>query len=240
VWFIQIKMATHFSRDKIKNHKGTKAQRRTKFLVYLGILVSWWFKVKLSRFTLIPIKITVRSKVLGFWCRDVVPGLWLLVLATVLTGCGVSVVHFPFDPGGRSLNSPFADITPRIVGRYLVFASDRRGSQDIYLYDTVTRSLIDLPGLNEIDVIESNPSISENGRYIVFVGSREGRSDIFLYDRETRQVRNVSQNLKAEVRNPTISADGNAIAFESSASGQWDILLYNRNGQPINIPIPPR
>jgi Tol biopolymer transport system component len=125
-------------------------------------------------------------------------------------------------------------MTPRIVGRYLVFTSDRRGSQDIYLYDTMTRTLLDLPGLNAIDRIESNPSISENGRYVVFAGAREGRSGVFLYDRETRQVRNLTENLKADVRNPVISADGNTIAFESSAAGQWDILLYNRNGQPID------
>ncbi|NJP09010.1 MAG: TolB family protein [Leptolyngbyaceae cyanobacterium RU_5_1] len=155
-------------------------------------------------------------------------------MAGLLSSCtGSRLINFPFDSAGRSLNSPFADVTPAIAGRFIVFASDRRGSQDIYLYDTVARSLIDLPGLNAIDTIESNPAISENGRYIVFAGSREGRSGVYLYDRDTRQLRNITENLKAQVRNPTISADGNAIAFESGANGQWDILIYNRFGQPI-------
>lgn len=163
-----------------------------------------------------------------------------LVLAGLLGGCGPSLVSFPFDPGGRSLNSPYAELKPRLAGRYIVFSSDRRGSQDIYLYDTVTRSLIDLPGLNAIDMIATSPSISDNGRYIVFEGIREERSGIYLYDRETRQLRNLTENLRAAVRNPTISADGNTIAFESSARGQWDVALYNRNGQPLNVPTLPR
>jgi Tol biopolymer transport system component len=146
---------------------------------------------------------------------------------------------FPFDPNGRSLNSPFADIQPRVSGRYLVFVSDRRGSQDIYLFDTVAQNLIELPGLNSIDMLVSSPAISENGRFIVFTGSRDGRSGIYVYDRDTRQLRNLTENLRAEVRNPTISADGNLIAFQSSTGGQWDILFYNRFGQPLTGQIVP-
>jgi beta propeller repeat protein len=162
----------------------------------------------------------------------------LLLLTGFLGGCsGASLVSFPFDPAGRSLNSPFAELNPRIAGRYIVFASDRSGSQDIYLYDTSTRNLVDLPGLNSLDMIASSPAISENGRYIVFAGSREGRSGIYLYDREMRQLRNLTESLKAEVRNPSISADGNTIAFESSLKGKWDILLYSRSGQPLDAPV---
>ena len=159
--------------------------------------------------------------------------LLFLTLASLLSGCGPTLVGFPFDPGGRSLNSPFGELQPRTTGRYIVFASDRRGSQDIYLYDTTNQSLVELPGLNAIDTIASSPAISQDGRYIVFAAAREGRSNVLLYDRNTRQLRNLTENLKATVRNPTISADGNTIAFESSLNGQWDILLYNRDGQPL-------
>jgi len=159
--------------------------------------------------------------------------LLLLLVPSVLSGCGAQLVNFPFDPGGRSLNSSFSDLQPRVSSRYIVFVSDRSGSQDLYLYDTTGHRLVDLPGLNAIDMIVSSPGLSENGRLIVFAGSREGRSGIYLYDRETRQLRNLTENLKAEVRNPTITADGDTIAFESSANGQWDILLYNRDGQPL-------
>lgn len=172
---------------------------------------------------------------------SVKPAYWQIVLIVgLLSSCAnARLVNVPYDPGGRSLNSQSAEQSPAISGRYIVFTSDRRGSQDVYLYDTVARNLIDLPGLNAFDMVALNPSISDNGRYIVFEGSREGRSGIYLYDRETRQLRNLTENLRASVRNPTISADGNAIAFESSANGQWDILLYNRFGQPITGGMPP-
>lgn len=165
-----------------------------------------------------------------------------LALAGLLTSCTgyPRLLSYPFDPGGRSLNSPSSELTPQVASRYVVFTSDRFGSQDVYLFDMVNQSLIDLPGLNAFDAIASNPDVSENGRYIVFAASRQGRGGIFLYDRETRQSRNLTANLQAEVRNPTISADGNRIAFESSANGQWDILVYNRSGQPINVPTAPQ
>ena len=156
----------------------------------------------------------------------------LLVIS--LTGCGgPQPLVFPFDPGGRGLNSPFAELDPHMVGRYIVFASDRRGSQDIYLYDITQQRLLDLPGLNAIDLMATHPGVSETGRYLVFAGSREGRTGIYLYDRDLRQLRNLTAGLRAEVRHPTISADGNTIAFESNARGQWDVLLYTRSGQPL-------
>ena len=100
--------------------------------------------------------------------------------------------------------------------------------------------MVDLPGLNALDTIASDPSVAENGRYIVFAASRQGRSTIFLYDRETRQSRNLTNNLQAEVRNPSISADGRRIAFEYSNNGQWDVLVYEQSGERLNIAQDPR
>ncbi|WGV28720.1 TolB family protein [Halotia branconii] len=160
----------------------------------------------------------------------------------LLSGCFgyPRLVSYPFDPGGRSINSLASELNPQISGRYIVFTSDRRGSQDVYMFDTLSRSLVELPGLNSLDTIASHPSVSENGRYTVFAASRQGRSAIFIYDRETRQSRSLTANLQAEVRNPTISADGSRIAFESSNNGHWNILVYNRSGQPLNISQDPR
>jgi Tol biopolymer transport system component len=162
----------------------------------------------------------------------------VLALTGLLSGCVgyPRLLNYPFDPGGRSLNSPASELNPQISGRYIVFSTDRRGSQDVYMFDMLTRNLIDLPGLNSLDAIASHPSASENGRYIVFAASRQGRSAIFIYDRETRQSRNLTSSLQEEVRNPTISADGSRISFESSLNGQWDIFVYDRSGQRLNIP----
>jgi Tol biopolymer transport system component len=163
----------------------------------------------------------------------------ILFLGVVLGGCATPrVVNFPFDPSGRGLNSTAGEMTPAIAGRYIVFTSDRQGRQDIYLYDTVNRGLIDLPGLNALDMSEANPAVSENGRYIVFEGTRDGRSGIYLYDRDLRQSRNLTEAIKAQVRRPTISANGTAIAFETSSNGKWSIALVNRFGQPINAAPP--
>lgn len=161
-----------------------------------------------------------------------------VIIAGLLSSCTASgrLLNFPFDPGGRSLNSPGAELKPQIADRYIVFISDRRGRQDVYLFDALEQRLVDLPGLNSLDAIADDPSVSEDGRYIVFTANRQGKSGIYLYDRELRQLRNLTENIAAEVRNPTISADGSAIAFESSANGQWDIVIYDRAGQPINVP----
>ena len=162
---------------------------------------------------------------------------WISVLAitSLLSSCSSypRLLNFPFDPGGRSLNSLASELTPQIASQYIVFVSDRNGSQDVYLYDAKNRRLIDLPGINSLNEIASHPSISEDGRYIVFTASRQGRSGIYLYDRETQQKRNLTANIQAEVRNPTISADGSAIAFEVATDGQWDIWVYDRSGRPL-------
>jgi beta propeller repeat protein len=173
------------------------------------------------------------------------PFLSILLLVGSLGGglasCSApQLVRFPYDPSGRSLNSPYAEEAPRMSGRYIVFSSDRRGYQDIYLYDTTVQSLVELPGLNAIDLVESAPAVSETGRYIVFAGTRQGRSGIYLYDRDTRQLRNLTESIQAEVRHPTINADGTIIAYESNVNGQWDVVVINRTGQPLNISNNPR
>ncbi|MCP2732681.1 TolB family protein [Limnofasciculus baicalensis] len=163
-----------------------------------------------------------------------------MALAGGLTSCTGSprLVDFPFDIGGRSLNSPFSELTPQSNGRYIVFVSDRHGSQDVFLFDANEQRLIDLPGLNSLDTIASHPSISQNGRTIVLAATLKGRSGIYIYNRDINQLRNITENIQAEVRNPTISADGNTIAYESSENGQWDIVICDRNGKRLNLLIP--
>ncbi len=139
------------------------------------------------------------------------------------------LMTLPYDSAGRSLNSPYTEHEPQVVGDYMVFISDRNGSQDVYLYDLVSRNLVDLPGLNSVDSVASHPSVSTNGRYMVFAASHAGDVDIYRYDRQVRRLQNLTADLAAEVRNPTISGDGNVIAFESNANGQWDIVVVDRS-----------
>ena len=162
----------------------------------------------------------------------------VVTFLSLLSSCGgyPRILNYPFDMGGRGLNSPALEIHPQIAAQYIAFISDRTGSQDVYLYDAKNRRLIDLPGLNSFDEIASNPSVSEDGRYVVFTLSHQGKPDIYIYDRTTLAKRNLTANLPAEVRNPVISGDGSKIAFEVAANGQWDIAVYNRSGEPINLP----
>jgi len=158
----------------------------------------------------------------------------MLVVLGNLMGCSYpQVLAEPYDPNGKSLNSAYSESDPHVSGRYLVFASDRGFSQDIYLYDLVDRRLIDLPGLNSLDMIASHPDISADGRYIVFAGNRQGETDIYLYDRSLRQLRNLTGDLNTQVQNPMLNADGSRIVFEANAKGQWDIFVYNRRGERI-------
>lgn len=161
----------------------------------------------------------------------------VVALVSLLVSCGSPgrLLDFPFDPAGRGLNSPASELTPYLTAQYIVFVSDRSGTQDVYLYDANQRRLIDLPGLNSLDVIASDPAISEDGQTIVFAATRQDRSGIYLYNRQTLQLRNLTDNLQAEVRHPTISADGSIIAFEVGQNGQWDILVYERSGTPLDL-----
>jgi Tol biopolymer transport system component len=159
---------------------------------------------------------------------------YLLVFLTLsLSGCGgyPRLLNFPFDAGGRGLNSPTSELMPQVASRYVVFVSDRNGSQDVYLFDAQNRQLIELPGLNSLDAIASDPSISQEGRFIVYSSSRQGVSDIYLYNRETQINRNLTATLQANVRRPIISADGSTIAFEVAINGQWDIRVVDRSGK---------
>ncbi len=164
--------------------------------------------------------------------------LLVLVGGLALGGCALParLLNLPFDPGGRTLNSPYRESRPRIAGRYIVFASDRLGTERIFLYDAVRQRLEDLPGLNALDLSATSPAVSLDGQTIVFSGRRQGEQGIYLYDRPTRQLRNLTAGLKADVRSPTISADGQRIAFAASINGQWESLVYSRQGEPLFPP----
>lgn len=160
-----------------------------------------------------------------------------LLLTPLFSSCGgyPEVVNIPFSQGTESLNTPASEFHPEIADRYIALVSDRNGSQDVYLYDRRDRALIALPGLNALDEMAFDPSVSEDGRLIAFTKTRQGRSDIYLYNRETRSLRNLTSDLSAQVRRPSISADGSTIAFEANPDGNWDILVYDRSGEPLAV-----
>ncbi|GFE71558.1 PD40 domain-containing protein [Chroococcus sp. FPU101] len=146
-----------------------------------------------------------------------------LIVSSLLGSC----TGYPRLLNLTGLNSSYLEASPQISSRFIVFTSDRNGSQDVYLFDTQIRRFVNNPGLNSLDEIASHPSITEDGKYIVFAGSRQGRTNIYIYNRETQQKRNLTSNLQADVRNPSISADGSRVVFEVAKNGQWDLAVYD-------------
>jgi len=159
-----------------------------------------------------------------------------LIIILTLNGCSnyPRILSFPFADNGRSFNSRASELNPHIAGEYITFVSDRNGSQDVYLFDAKNRRLIDLPGLNSIDEVALNPSISEDGRYLVFAVVTQGRSGLYLYDRTTQQKRPLIPQQTKEIRNPMISSNGEKITFEIANNGQWDIVVTDIRGNPLN------
>jgi len=158
-------------------------------------------------------------------------------LLLLLGGCGYPrYLNLSFDRSGRGVNSASEEIFPQVSYPFLVFASDRNGSQGIYLYDLRNSRLETLPRLNALDQVATHPGITEDGRYIVFSLSRGGKTDVVLYDRQTEQKRNLTENLAADTRHPVINANGDRIAFEVAQDGQWDIMVMDAQGNIIKTP----
>lgn len=145
------------------------------------------------------------------------------------SGCRANLLTQPeIIPGGINSNSTEEYPTYSPDGRYLAFASDRRGRRDIFLYDLESKQLVSLPNLNRRDSAQDQPSLSADGRYIAYVSTERGRTDIFVYDRSSQQSELLTVNVRGSTRQPTISGDGSQVAFQASQLGQWKILIVNR------------
>ncbi len=161
----------------------------------------------------------------------------IILLIGVLTSCSnyPRLLSFSFSENSKSLNTRSAESNPYIAGSYITFISDRNGSQDVYLFDAKTRRLIDLPGLNSLNEVALNPSISEDGRYLVFLIIAQDKSGLYLYDLTTRQKRPLITNIDKKIKNPMISSNGEKITFEIVNKGQWDIAITDLRGKPLNF-----
>src|SRR5262249_41189131 len=147
------------------------------------------------------------------------------------------------------LNSPtFEDRLPTLSGdgRWLAFASNRKGGQgltDIYLYDRKEGKLIDLPRLNSRHM-DAEPSLSADGNLIAFASDRpggKGGRDIYLFDRAADKFLPLpGLNTAAHEYSPSLSPDGRFLVFVSErlgGEGERDIYLYDRRTQKL-LPTP--
>jgi Tol biopolymer transport system component len=152
-----------------------------------------------------------------------------------LTGCNL---NSPTVSTG-TLNSRYNDEKPALSGdgRWIAFVSNRRGSNQILLYDLQTKQYEALSGLYTGQEITDSPSLSQTGRYLAYVVIIEGRPVIALYDRIIARSELLSQNYRGWLRNPRISPDGRYLVFESARRGQWDVEVLDR-GPNIELDLP--
>ena len=163
----------------------------------------------------------------------------LATVALILGGCQNFRYITPSPQTNAALNSFAAegDANFSYNGRYLVYTSDRNRQRSVYLYDTVGRRLLPLPGLNQPGSMQHQADISADGRYIVYCSEQLGKSDIYLYDRSKVRAENLTKSFIGEVRYPTISGNGRFIAFEGNRTGQWNIEIIDR-GTGIELSAP--
>ncbi len=148
---------------------------------------------------------------------------------TLITSCTNSLLIQPeIIPGGINSNAIEEYPAYSADGRYLAFASDRRGRRDIFLYDLQGKKLVSLPNLNRRDSSQDQPSLSTDGRYLAYVSTERGKSDIFVYDRSSQKSELLTVNIKGSAMEPTINGDGSQVAFQASHLGQWKIVIINR------------
>ncbi|HEY9769664.1 MAG TPA: biopolymer transporter [Coleofasciculaceae cyanobacterium] len=154
----------------------------------------------------------------------------LLLTALAFTyGCTGNLLTQPeILPGGINSNSTEEYPAYSQNGRYLAFASDRRGQRDLFLYDLESKQLVPLPNLNRRDSAQDQPSLSADGRYVAYVSTERGKTDIFVYDRQQQKSELLTVNLKGSNKQPTINGDGSQVAFQASQLGQWKIVIINR------------
>lgn len=153
----------------------------------------------------------------------------LLLSFTFLAGCSSNLLTQPeIIPGDINSNSTEEYPAYSQDGRYLAFASDRRGRRDIFFYDLQDKRLLSLPNLNRRDSAQDQPSLSSDGRYIAYVSTERGKTDIFVYDRQTQKSELLTVNIRGSAKQPTISGDGSQVAFQASQLGIWKIVIVNR------------
>jgi Tol biopolymer transport system component len=159
---------------------------------------------------------------------DKISRLLILVLASLCSSCSGNLLTQPeIIPGGVNSNSLEEYPAYSQDGRYLAFASDRRGQRDIFLYDLQAKQLVSLPNLNRRDSAQDQPALNADGRYIAYVSTERGKTDIFVYDRQQQRTELLTVNVKGSAQQPTITGDGSRVAFQASQLGQWKIVIVN-------------
>lgn len=142
---------------------------------------------------------------------------------------------FTDDPNVNT-NANETDPYLSLNGRRLAFVRQILAVKRIQLYDTQTRTFIDLPGIE--GSASSNdwaPALDEQGLRLAFVSDRNGTPDVFVYRVSTHLLSaypplgSASDDLE-----PSISGNGRYVAFASDRAGgvgDFDLYLFDLTTQ---------
>jgi len=162
-------------------------------------------------------------------------------LAFARSTAGVKRVHMVDGVGdtllplaGLDTTATFSDWSPSPdqTGARIAFVSDRNGTPDIFVWDRVARTVLNLPDLispgNDVD-----PSLTPDGRLVCFASDRSGGMggyDLYLYNINTKALITLPAvfNSTADERHPSVSRSGDIVVFQSNRSGGSGLRdLYN-------------
>ena len=140
----------------------------------------------------------------------------------------------PITPGGVTPSSAARSVTNENQsvegvdvssdGKWLVYDSNRRGTQQIFKIATSGGEPTQLTKDSSDDF---SPAWSADGRQIAFHGWRGGQRDIFVMSADGRDARNVTRSANHEM-GPHWSPDGKQVTFISDQSGRYEIHVAAR------------
>jgi len=120
--------------------------------------------------------------------------------------------------------------TPTTAGtpsKYIVFASNRDGNNEIYKMDIDTLAVTRLTFREKTS--DKGPTISPDGTKIAFQSFIEGNWEIFVMDSDGRNIKRLTFNPKDDIE-PAWSPTGDKIAFTTFRDGNAEIYTMDPDG----------
>ncbi len=116
---------------------------------------------------------------------------------------------------------------PSIFSGKIVFQSDRKGNEDIFL--------IDKKGVKQLTfnkAFDGYPVFSPDAEKVVFESNRSGKFEIYILNLKTKEIKKLFDS-PSEDRAPFWTYDGKYILFSRKVNGREQIFKYDINSKKI-------
>ncbi|MBK8597806.1 MAG: serine/threonine-protein kinase [Holophagales bacterium] len=117
-------------------------------------------------------------------------------------------------------------------GEWVVFASDRAGSMDLW---SVSRATGAVRRLTNDPADDWDPAVSRDGRSLLFSSRRSGNFEIWRAGADGSAPRQVSRD-GVDAQNPTLSPDGETVVYASGSQqkpGLWSVKGDGTGARPL-------